>query len=81
MPLVSLTPANLLPVPLTPAANLPPISTTLAVLVANLPPMVHLDLQISLHADGMLSLVLQVVGFNNISLGIVEVDTFISNSG
>jgi hypothetical protein len=42
MPLVSLTPA----------ANLPPVSTTIAVLMANLPPVslipvVHLDLQIS----------------------------------
>jgi hypothetical protein len=50
---VSLTPgANLLPVSLTLVVNLPLLSTTLAVLLANLPPLslipvVHLDLQIS----------------------------------
>jgi hypothetical protein len=53
MPPVSLTPAaNLLPKSLPPVANLLPASKTLAVLVANLPPVslilvVHLDLQIS----------------------------------
>jgi hypothetical protein len=53
LPPVSLTPAaNFLPVLLAPVAILPPVSTTLAVLVANLPPVslipvVHLDLQIS----------------------------------
>jgi hypothetical protein len=48
LPPVLLTPtANLPPVSLKLVANLPPVSTTPVVLVANLSPVVHLELRIT----------------------------------
>ncbi len=47
LPPASFTPAaNLPPVSLTPVTNLPLVSTTQGELVANFPPVVHLDLRI-----------------------------------